>query len=136
MYNYIFLVFFLLVFSCKNQKNLTSQNQDLEKSQENSTQTQNLLQEKRFYGHFQYMADAAIFYPCGGGKHYPVSMEGEYLKTEQAYLNTIIDGGEKIFVELIGDTLPRPSMEEGHTVISLVIDQLIELQMYRDCEEK
>lgn len=90
---------------------------------------------KSITGHFTYYADAASFKFCYSNKTLPVSMEGEYKKTEKAYLNSVENGGDPAFIEVLGAVLKRENME-GNIKDHLVIDQLIELNLYRNCEER
>ncbi|HPN70682.1 MAG TPA: hypothetical protein PLZ32_14240 [Saprospiraceae bacterium] len=85
-------------------------------------------------GHFRYMADAPSFIPCNETKSYNVAMEGEeYLKTERSYLNSVENGGDPAFIEVLGAWEQKMNMED-RLVKSLVIHQLIELNPYRECE--
>jgi copper homeostasis protein (lipoprotein) len=74
-------------------------------------------------GMFRYMADAAIFRDCRNNKTYPVSMEGEYIELERAYLNSGIEPGAEVMVKLEGRLLERPSMEGNHNIIKLIVDK-------------
>ncbi len=56
-------------------------------------------------GMFRYMADAALFRDCRDGKTYPVSMEGQYLELERAYLNSGIEPGSEIMASVQGRLL-------------------------------
>ena len=88
---------------------------------------------KSLVGHFIYMADAAVFTPCGAKKAIPVEMYTEVYKgLEKAYLNTV-DGGTPCFVEVLGTIKKRPSYDGGKAVDMLVIDKVIEVQFYREC---
>ncbi|HMP32296.1 MAG TPA: hypothetical protein PKD85_21995 [Saprospiraceae bacterium] len=88
---------------------------------------------KSMVGHFIYMADAAVFTPCGQKKAIPVLMGTKvYMDLEEAYLNTV-EGGTACFVELLGKIEKRPSYDGGKKVDMLVVDKVIEVQFYRDC---
>jgi copper homeostasis protein (lipoprotein) len=84
-------------------------------------------------GMFQYMADAAIFQDCRNGKSYPVSMEGQYIVLERAYLDSGIKPGAEIMVNLRGRLLSRPSMEGNTNIISLIVDKLNTIHPDKTC---
>jgi copper homeostasis protein (lipoprotein) len=73
-------------------------------------------------GMFRYMADAALFRNCRDNKTFPVSMEGEYIELERAYLNSGIVPGTEVMVRLKGRLLERPAMEENHNEVKLIVD--------------
>ena len=75
-------------------------------------------------GMFRYMADAALFRDCRNNKTYPVSMEGQYIELERAYLNSGIKPGSEVMVKLRGRLLERPSMEGNSNKIKLIVDKL------------
>jgi uncharacterized lipoprotein YbaY/heat shock protein HslJ len=76
----------------------------------------------KLQGMFRYMADAAVFRDCRTDKTYPVSMEGAYIELERAYLNSGIEPGSEIFVDLEGRLLERPPMEGNHNKVNLIVD--------------
>lgn len=80
------------------------------------TQTANLS------GMFTYMADAAIFEDCRDNRVYPVAMEGAYIELERAYMNSGIEGGEPLLVEVKGRFLERPAMEGNRNKVKLIVD--------------
>ena len=84
-------------------------------------------------GRFTYMADAAMFEDCRNGKRFPVAMEGGYLELERAYLNSGIEPGSPIVVEVEGRYLERPSMEGNHNKVSLIVDTFIALSDEKSC---
>ncbi len=84
-------------------------------------------------GMFRYMADAALFRDCRDNKTYPVSMEGEYIELERAYLNSGINAGDEVMVKLRGRLLERPAMEGNNNIISLIVDKLHVLQPGETC---
>jgi len=75
-------------------------------------------------GMFRYMADAALFRDCRNNKSYPVSMEGDYIELERAYLNSGIEAGSEVMVQLRGRLLERPAMEGNHNKVKLIVDKL------------
>ena len=84
-------------------------------------------------GMFRYMADAALFRDCRNNKTYPVSMEGEYIELERAYLNSGIDSGSEAMVQLRGRLLERPSMEGNNNEVKLIVDKFNNLQPNKSC---
>jgi len=75
-------------------------------------------------GMFRYMADAALFRDCRNNKTYPVSMEGQYIELERAYLNSGIEPGSELMVKLRGRLLERPAMEGNNNKVKLIVDNL------------
>ena len=75
-------------------------------------------------GMFRYMADAALFRYCRNDKTFPVSMEGDYMELERAYLNSGIEPGSEVMVKLRGRLLERPHMEGNTNIIMLIVDKL------------
>jgi len=84
-------------------------------------------------GMFRYLADAAIFRDCRSGKTFPVSMEGAYIELERAYLNSGIDAGQEVRVELRGRYLERPAMEGNHNQVKLIVDKLDKVDPENTC---
>ena len=64
-------------------------------------------------GMFRYMADAALFRDCRTDRSYPVAMEENYIELERAYLNSGVEAGTEVMVELDGRYLERPGMENN-----------------------
>ena len=84
-------------------------------------------------GMFRYMADAALFRDCRSNKVFPVSMEGAYIELERAYLNSGIDAGSEVMVELSGRFLERPAMEGNHNEVKLIVDDFDHLYVEDSC---
>jgi heat shock protein HslJ/uncharacterized lipoprotein YbaY len=84
-------------------------------------------------GMFRYMADAAIFRDCRTNKTFPVSMEGEYIELERAYLNSGIDAGAEAMVRVRGRLLERPAMEGNRNTIKLIVDSFEEILPEDSC---
>ncbi len=78
------------------------------------------------WGHFRYMADAALFVPCSSGVQLPVAMEGGYLALERAYLDRSgpgeVEPGAPWPVRLHGSVEARPAMEGDGTERSFVVE--------------
>ena len=69
---------------------------------------------------FRYMADAARFEECLTGRSYPVTMEGDYIKLERAYLEAEKpEPGAPLMASFEGDITRKPAME-GDTLIPTV----------------
>lgn len=142
----LFACMLLSLFACKNnsQESTTIDAANLDGSEseqpveidENQTEASyhDDYKDVSIVGHFVYFADAEIFTPCNSNEGFPVtSDQGDVIKNLQtAYLNTIEKSAEPVFIEVLGKYEPRPAME-GDTQMTLVIDQLIELNAYRDC---
>jgi uncharacterized lipoprotein YbaY/heat shock protein HslJ len=84
-------------------------------------------------GMFRYMADAALFRDCRTGKTFPVSMEGGYIELERAYLNSGIESGYELMVQLKGRYLERPAMEGNRNEVSLIVDKLEKIDPENSC---
>lgn len=136
----VFVVTLLLTTSCREKTNVvvaaigyTDTIPVTETAVDTTPSYHDQYREVSITGHFTYMADAAFFESCDGKFKGPVSHDGEYLKTEKAYLNATENGGEKVFIEVIGQYLDQLDMEDKNQN-HLVIDKLIELNPYRECE--
>ena len=107
--------------------------ESLEKIPDTEISYQDEFKDKSMIGHFIYFADAAVFTPCGKTKPIPVQMgTQEYLKLEKAYSNTV-EGGTPCFAEFLGKIEKLPSYDGGKKVDMIVVQKLIEVQLYRDC---
>ena len=89
--------------------------------------------DKALKGMFRYMADAAIFRDCRNNKTYPVSMEGQYIELERTYLNSGIEPGKEVMVELKGRLLERAAMEGNSNEVKLIVDKVIKLLPGKTC---
>ncbi|HKX56622.1 MAG TPA: YbaY family lipoprotein, partial [Xanthomonadales bacterium] len=84
-------------------------------------------------GQFSYQADAASFRDCNTGKTFPVEMSGDYQALEHAYLNSGIETGKGLTVNLLGRYLERPGMEENTNQIMLVVGEFQQISANQDC---
>lgn len=84
-------------------------------------------------GMFRYMADAAVFRDCRTGKSFPVAMENAYIELERAYLNSGIEGGNEVMVQLRGRYLERPAMEGHRNEVKLIVDKFEKLDPQNTC---
>jgi uncharacterized lipoprotein YbaY/heat shock protein HslJ len=84
-------------------------------------------------GMFRYMADAALFRDCHDNRTYPVSMEGAYIELERAYLNSGIEAGEELMVEVRGRLLDRPAMEGNTNEVKLIVDLFKTIYPEKSC---
>lgn len=82
---------------------------------------------------FTYMADAAIFEDCRDNRVYPVAMEGAYIELERAYMNSGIEGGEPLLVEVTGRFLERPDMEGNRNKVMLIVDSFEAILPEQSC---
>jgi heat shock protein HslJ len=85
-------------------------------------------------GMFRYLGDASLFRDCRTGKRFPVAMEGAYLALERAYLNSGIEPGAELKVELRGRYLERPASDGNHTEVMLIVDEYHAIVTSQDCE--
>jgi copper homeostasis protein (lipoprotein) len=84
-------------------------------------------------GMFRYMADAALFRDCRDNKTYPVSMESQYIELERAYLNSGIEAGSEIMINVNGRLLERPSMEGNINEVKLIVDKVNSIYPDKNC---
>ena len=84
-------------------------------------------------GMFSYFADAARFQDCRTGRDFAVSMEGAYKELERAYLNSGIETGKQVLVQLRGRYLERPSMEGNSNEVKLIVDTFKEIDPETAC---
>ena len=84
-------------------------------------------------GMFRYMADAALFRDCRSGKSFPVATEGAYIELERAYLNSGIEAGKEVMVQLRGRYLERPAMEGNRNEVKLIVDKLDKIEPQNTC---
>jgi len=62
-------------------------------------------------GMFTYFADSAILQECLTGRSMPVAMEQDYLRLEQAYMETRREPADSLLVNLAGRIVERVNME-------------------------
>ena len=60
-------------------------------------------------------------------------MEGAYIELERAYLNSGIEPGKEIYVEVRGRYLERPAMEGNINKVNLVIDSFESISPEKEC---
>jgi copper homeostasis protein (lipoprotein) len=115
----------LLVLGCNQQEQATGSDTNRQRSGASPGM--------ELEGMFRYMADAALFRDCRNNKVYPVSMEGEYIELESAYLNSGIEPGKELMIKLEGRLLERQSMEENHNKVKLIVDKLHNIHPGETC---
>lgn len=84
-------------------------------------------------GQFSYLADAATFRDCNTGKIFPVEMSGQYQALEHAYLNSGINPGDGLTVDLHGRYLDRQGMDANITQIMLIVDVFQQVSENQEC---
>ncbi len=85
-------------------------------------------------GVYSYIADAAIFTDCKTQNKYPVAFEGDNIALEEAYLKTVKNSGDKIFVTLLGHFEKRPKMDGKDSVDFLIVDKFEKIQLDKNCK--
>jgi len=85
-------------------------------------------------GMFVYMADAARLTDCRSGASYPVAMEADYLRLEQAYTAARAAPGKPLMVTFEGDVEQRSRMEGDGTEASVVVRRFINVWPGETCE--
>lgn len=84
-------------------------------------------------GQFSYLADAATFRDCSTGKTFPVEKAGQFAALESAYLNSGIDPGAALTVNLRGRYLERPIVDLNTNEIMLIIEEFQQVSENQDC---
>ncbi len=90
--------------------------------------------DNRQAGMFLYMADAPLFRDCRSNRVFPVAMEGAYKELESAYLNSGIEPGAELMVDIEGRFLARPGVGNARN-IQLIVDSFTAIYPERSCEE-
>jgi len=86
-------------------------------------------------GEMVYMADAARFTECLTGRSYPIAMEGDFVKLQQAYLKEVKKPGEPLYVTFEGSITDRPRMEGSGVERSVVVQRFIHIWPNQKCEQ-
>ena len=87
-----------------------------------------------FAGEFVCIGDAAVFYDCLTGVHYPVAAEADYPAAEKGYMALGPEPGERVGVNFRGHLEYLPSTEQGAgRVRTMVIDALIGFDRSGSC---
>jgi heat shock protein HslJ len=134
------LLFVLLLSGCESQKDETVTNEAASPPetvqadpQENAVESTPEARGAELAGMFTYMADAAVFEDCRSNKVFPVSMEGAYIELERAYLNSGIDSGQPLLVQVEGRFLERPAMEGNRNEVKLIVDSFTAILPEQSC---
>jgi uncharacterized lipoprotein YbaY/heat shock protein HslJ len=85
-------------------------------------------------GMFRYLADAALLRDCRDGRSYPVAMEAEYIELERAYLNSGINAGQEVYVQLTGRFEERPAMEGNANEVNLIVAKFENIHPDGSCD--
>lgn len=85
-------------------------------------------------GMFVYLADAARLTECRTGRSYPVAMEGDYLRLEQAYIEARQEPGQPLMVTFEGSIAERPRMEGEGTEATAIVGRFINVWPGETCE--
>jgi heat shock protein HslJ len=88
----------------------------------------------RLTGSYRYLADAALFQPCGSEQRLPVFSRADSPKLERAYLAKIEEAGAPLLVDVVASVHPRLG-EEGATA-GWQIDEFVGLSELKSCEEQ
>ncbi|MBK6785955.1 MAG: hypothetical protein IPG79_21070 [Saprospiraceae bacterium] len=86
----------------------------------------------KYEGYFMYMADAAVFTPCGGEKPIRVSMEKEYIKVEKKYLQ-MVDGGTWVYL-VLWESCKICRMKKVLQFLLFVIYEVIDCNAEKRCK--
>ena len=88
-------------------------------------------------GFFRYLADAARFEDCLTGRSYPISMEGDYILLERAYLETPKpESGAPLMASFEGDIIGRPAMEGRVLTQKVVVRRFIGVWPGQRCDHR
>jgi copper homeostasis protein (lipoprotein) len=83
-------------------------------------------------GMFSYFADSAVFEECLTGRRMPVTMEADYLRLEQAYLQARREPGEALLANLRGRIVERVNME-GPARPSVIVEEFLGIWPREGC---
>jgi len=86
-------------------------------------------------GLYSYMADLGMFMDCDTGRRYPVAMEKDNARLEQAYLKAKHGVAEPLIVRFQGYITTRPAMEGSRMNKVVVVEHFIEITSARSCRE-
>ena len=85
-------------------------------------------------GMFVYMADAARLTECRTGRGFPVAMEGDYRRLEQAYLEARQSPGQPLMATFEGSIEERPRADGGGTEATAIVKRFINVWPGETCE--
>jgi len=85
-------------------------------------------------GEMVYMADAARFTECLTGRNYPIAMEGDFVKMQRGYQQSVSEPGAKLYVTFEGSIRDRPKMEGAGTERAVVVRRFINVWPQERCE--
>lgn len=86
-------------------------------------------------GEMTYIADAARFAECLTGRSYPIAMEGDFEKLQQAYLKNVKEPGAPLYVTFEGSITDRPKMEGAGVERSVVVRRFIHAWPNQKCAQ-
>lgn len=87
------------------------------------------------HGMFNDLADAARFKECLTGREYPVAMEGDFQRLEQAYLATARnDSGQSVMASFDGEIAGRSGSEGRSTVPTVIVNRFVGIWPGQSCE--
>jgi copper homeostasis protein (lipoprotein) len=84
-------------------------------------------------GEMIYFADAARFTDCASGRSYPISMEGDFLKMQEAYRLAAKAPGAPVYVTFEGLVAPRPRMEGEGKQDAVIVRRFLAASPQRSC---
>jgi len=85
-------------------------------------------------GMFVYMADAARLTECKTDRSFPVAMEGDYRRLEQAYLEAQPGPGQPLMVTIDGGIEERPRIDAPGTEPTVIVARFINTWPGETCE--
>jgi heat shock protein HslJ len=85
-------------------------------------------------GMFVYFADAARLNECLTGRSFPVAMEGDYRRLEQAYLEARQSPAQPLMVTFEGGIEQRPRIEGEGTEATAVVKRFVNVWPNEVCE--
>jgi copper homeostasis protein (lipoprotein) len=73
-------------------------------------------------GEFRYLADAATFVACDGGRQFPIAGDSAFVALQRAHQNHPLGNVGSTAIDLVGHLEVRQSGEEGQTAETVVVD--------------
>jgi copper homeostasis protein (lipoprotein) len=85
-------------------------------------------------GEMIYLADAGLFTECMTGRSYPINQEGDFLKIQKAYLESIQKPGDPLYVSFEGIIKENNSLESDKFDQSVTVQRFINVWPDEQCE--
>jgi uncharacterized lipoprotein YbaY/heat shock protein HslJ len=85
-------------------------------------------------GQMTYLADAARFTDCASDASVPIAMEGDFIRMQQAYRESVREPGAALYVTFEGSLANRPKMEGAGLEQNAIVGRFIRGWPNQNCE--